>query len=382
MAFERPNLSELRRRFRADLRTYTAGSVALLRSRSFESLLSRIVPNLTHGLYGHLAWVVRQLHADRCDGPMVLRWATLLGIALKPGAPAISSLVEFATTGPSIPLGALVQRGDGVRYRVTAAGVDGGVCKVEIEAEEPGAAGNADPSSPITLTLVSPVAGVDSEGTVTDPLGIHDGVDVESVEQLRARVLQRLSTPPRGGGRGDYVAWALEVPGVTRAWETPRVLGGGTVGLQFVTDDPNDPSASPIPSPEKVDEVHAYVEARAPSTLGRSATSAVVAQGAALGVSLTPGAWVGLVTTAPTAHEINPEIAIAPDTPAVRDAVEAALHAFLAREAAPGQVVRLSRLREAISLAAGEFDHELVSPTVDVTPAADALPILGAISWA
>ncbi len=356
MAFDRPTLRQLMLRFQADLRAYTEGGDALLRS-SVERALARIVPGLTHGLHGHLARVVRQLLPDTCDEPQVLRWAAILGLTLKPAAPAAGP-AEFATTGPSIPLGELVQRGDGVQYEVTSAAVESGVVKVELLAVVAGAAGNADPATP--LALVSPVAGVDSEGEVIGD-GLTDGTDVETAEQLRARVLQRLSTPPRGGGRGDYVAWALEVPGVTRAWETPRVAGAGTVGVQFVTDG----EADPIPSSGKVTEVQDYLVARAPVTIGRSID----------------GEWVGVITTAPVALPLVIEIAdLVPNTAAVQAAIKAEVVDFLLREAEPGKadgstVLYRSRLDEAISRAAGETSHTLVLPAADVAVPPGELPI-------
>jgi len=358
MPFARPTLRTLIDRFRADIRAKTEGGDALLR-RSVESVLARAVPGLTHGLYGHLAWVARQQFPDRSDGEYVLRWASILGMTLRPAEAAVSDAAEFSTIGGTIPVGTLVQRNDGVRYLTTSESNVAGVVTVGLVAEEPGLAGNADVGTP--LNLVSPVPDVDPTGAVTDPSGIHDGTDVETVEQLRVRVLQRLSQTPRGGSRGDYVRWALEVPGVTRVWETPRIMGGGTVGVQFVTDDE---LSGPIPTPSKVAQVEAYLEERAPSTLGRAID----------------GVYVGLVVTAPTAYPIDPEIQVTPDTPAVRAAVEAELLDFLRREAAPGVTIPLSRFEEAISRAQGEESHVLVSPAA-ITPATGELPILGTITW-
>lgn len=358
MPFARPTLKTLIDRFNADIRTYTDGGDALLR-RSVERVLARAVPGLTHGLHGHLAWVARQLLPDRSEGEQVLRWGTMLGMSLRPATKAVCEEAQFDTTGASIPVGTLMQRAAGIRYVVTAASVAAGVVSVEIEAEEPGADANAGTGT--SLTLVSPVPGVDSEGTVTHADGIHDGTDVEDVEDFRGRVLQRLGQTPRGGGPGDYVRWALEVAGVTRAWETPRVNGAGTVGVQFVTDNE---FGGPIPSGAKVTEVEAYIAARAPVTIGRAID----------------GAYVGVVVTAPTAHAINPEIQLTPNTVEVQEAVEAELDDFLRTEAEPGVEIPLSRFQEAISRAEGEESHVLVSPA-SIAPAAGALPVLGTITW-
>ncbi|MEQ9073338.1 MAG: baseplate J/gp47 family protein [Sandaracinaceae bacterium] len=359
MPFARPTLRTLIDRFRADIRAKTEGGDALLR-RSVETVLARAVPGLTHGLHGHLAWVARQLLPDRSEDDQVLRWAALLGMSLRPAEAAVSDAAEFSTLAATIPVGTLVQRNDGVRYLTTSESNVAGVVTVGLVAEEPGLAGNADAGT--AVSLISPIGGVTTVGVITDPDGAHDGTDLETIEQLRVRVLQRLANPPRGGSRGDYVRWALEVPGVTRVWETARIQGAGTVGVQFVTDDE---LGGPIPTAAKVTEVTAYLEERAPTTLGR-----------AIG-----GVYVGLVVSAPTAYPIDPEIQVTPDTPAVRAAVEAELLDFLRREAEPGVTIPLSRFEEAISRAEGEESHVLVSPVAAITPATGELPILGTITW-
>lgn len=362
MPFQRPTLRQLIDRFRADIRTYTAGGDALLR-RSVESVLARAVPGLTHGLWGGLAWIAKQIVPSTADDDYLIQWASLFGLTPKPAAPAITT-ATFTSDGTTIPVGTLVRRGDAVRYIVTNSSVAAGVVTVELEAEVPGAAGNAPVSTP--LSLVSPIAGVDTaSGTITDADGIHDGVDIETVESLRGRLVQRMRNPPRGGGPGDYITWALEVPGVTRVWCTPRVQGAGTVGVQFVTDG----EANPIPTEDMVNTVGEYLAARAPVTVGRSID----------------GEWVGVVTTAPTALPLTIEIAdLETETGAVladvRTAIEAEIVDFLRRDVRPGLadgsvILRRSRLDEAISRAAGETSHTLVQPAADIVLTEGQLPI-------
>jgi uncharacterized phage protein gp47/JayE len=57
---------------------------------------------------------------------------------------------------------------------------------------------------------------------------------LESVDSLRSRMLEKYAAPPQGGDLQDYVTWALEVPGVTRAWSYG---GSGTVVLYFMMDE-------------------------------------------------------------------------------------------------------------------------------------------------
>ena len=87
-----------------------------------------------------------------------------------------------------------------------------------------GAFTNCDPGTPISLA--QPIAGINSGGlTVGFATG---GADDETVDELRNRMLAKYRAPPQGGAASDYVLWALEVPGVTRAWCLPLGTGAGT----------------------------------------------------------------------------------------------------------------------------------------------------------
>ncbi|MBI4800443.1 MAG: baseplate J/gp47 family protein, partial [Desulfarculus sp.] len=87
--------------------------------------------------------------------------------------------------------------------------------------------------------------------------GLTGGADQEADAALLARLLYRIQTPPQGGAGSDYIRWALEVPGVTRAYVYPRRLGAGSVGLTVLMDDA---AYGPIPSAEDVARVQAYID--------------------------------------------------------------------------------------------------------------------------
>ena len=64
-------------------------------------------------------------------------------------------------------------------------------------------------------------------------------------------------------------------------------------------------------------------------------------------------------------------------TQAVQDAVEAELQDLIRRETEPGGTLLVSHIREAISTSAGETDHDLTSPTADVTVQATQITVYG-----
>jgi uncharacterized phage protein gp47/JayE len=86
-----------------------------------------------------------------------------------------------------------------------------------------------------TLSLDVGIAGINGVGTIT---AIRDGIEEETDDELRARLLDRIRQPPVGGDAEDYVQWATATPGVnvTRAWCSPLEMGPGTVTIRFMTD--------------------------------------------------------------------------------------------------------------------------------------------------
>ncbi|WP_332829400.1 baseplate J/gp47 family protein [Escherichia coli] len=69
--------------------------------------------------------------------------------------------------------------------------------------------------------------------------GITGGADIESIAEL-LDVCCMCAAIPGGGALHDYVIWAREVPGVSRAWAWDAWHGPGTVGLAWLYDDRED----------------------------------------------------------------------------------------------------------------------------------------------
>ncbi|QBY56159.1 baseplate J/gp47 family protein [Cupriavidus oxalaticus] len=348
MPFELPTLPKLIERADADLSSKSQDALR----RSDQQALTRVHSGATFGLYGYLGWVARQILPDTCDDDMVLRYAAL---RLKNGRlAAVSAAGTVRCTGQVgsvVDVGVLMQTNNGRRYQVTEAatlGVDGAVVKVQ--AVEAGTDGNLTAGT--VLTMVSPVLGVADQVTVLAP-GLTGGTPQESIEGLRQRVLRSYQVVPQGGSASDYVTWALEVPGVTRAWCLSNYIGRGTVGVLFVRDG----DADPIPDALAVASVQAHIDEVRPVT----ALEAFV--------------------VAPQPHAIHYQLRVTPDTTAVREAVEANLRALHARGTEPGATLLRTHMDEAISLAEGETDHELLSPAADVTVGRTELPVFGSVAW-
>ncbi len=346
--YSRPTLAQIIERVRTDVLTRLSMDDVLRRSDA--EVYARVIGAVTHGLYGFIDWLSNQLIYDTAEREYLERWASIWGISREAAAAATGSVTFTKQAGAVIPAGALLQALDGVQYVTTADATESSPTSAAapVAAVVPAAAGNRATGQ--TLTLVSPIAGVQPGALASALVG---GADEESDESLRASLLRRIQQPPQGGAADDYVTWALEVPGVTRAWVYPGELGVGTVVVRFVRD--ND--VSPIPDSGEVAAVQAYIDARRP----------VTAQ---------------VTVVAPVAVPLNFSISgLVPDTPTVRAAVEAELADLLLRTAQPGGTILLSHIRAAISAAAGESDYTLVSPTGSVTNTVGNMSTMGAVSW-
>lgn len=355
MAFTRPTLPDLIGRIAADFESRLEGADGRLR-RSNINVFSRIIAAVAHALYGFVAWLAKQIMPDECDEDFLLRHANLwLRSGRIPAAYASGQATITGTNGTVIEAGTIFKRADGVAYATEAeVTIAGGTATLQLVAEETGQAGNADAG--VTLTIDTPIAGAAAQATVTAGK-LTGGADIESIEALRARVLDRIRQTPHGGAQHDYVTWAKEVPGVTRAWCYPLEMGDGTVTVRFVRD--ND--ASLIPDAAEVTAVQAYIDGQRP---------------------------VGgeLFVAAPIAQPLEFQIAMPGASASVKAAVEASLKDLLLREAEPegGDVdgtILLSHIREAISLAEGENDHVLVYPTADVIVTTGKMVTYGGVVW-
>lgn len=176
----------------------------------------------------------------------------------------------------------------------------------------------------------------------------------ESIESVKARLLERLRNPPRGGTKYDYEFWAKEVEGVTRAWCFPKELGIGTVTVRFATDGLTE---NGIPTEEKVQEVLAHIKEFAPVP-------------------------ADITVVAPEAQVVNITIAnLLPETAEIKSQIEAEIRALLIREGNPGTLLYKSHINQVISSVAGEENHVLTEPAEDILVGNNKILVLGEISY-
>lgn len=348
MSFNRPTLNALITRIRDGLLSRL--SFEQMR-RSDAEVYAKEMAGASHELHGHLQYISQQVIYDTAASDYLDRWARIwLTIPRLPAVTAQGNITFTGVNSAVIPAGSIVVSQVGVEYSTLVdATIVAGVATVSAISLDAGESANLAATAPLELS--TPIASVNSLVSVAAG-GMVGGADAEDDTKLRARLLARIQQSPHGGADYDYVNWALEVPGVTRAWVYPNELGLGTVTVRFVRD--NDVSI--IPDAGEVAAVQAHIEALRP----------VTAQ---------------LTVAAPIAETLDFTIAVTPNTAAVKAAVEAELRDLVIREAKPAGTIYLSHIREAISIAAGENNYTMTTPSADITTAAGYMTTFGSITW-
>lgn len=340
MAFERPTLTEIIRRVQADAESRLGKK---LMRWSLASVMTRVIAGVSHGLHGYISFVLRQCFTSTAEGNYLERRASEYGIYRLQASKAVGT-VTFTGSG-TVPEGTLLQNEQGSVYVTTAESADG---TAPVEAAVAGAAGNSGEG--MALTLVSPVVGVMSTAVAGELTG---GADAEGDESLRERLLARQKNPPKAGTKEDYVAWARQVPGVTRAWCYPQELGLGHVTVRFMTDGMTE---NGIPNETMIQRVKEEIEANMPVT-------------------------AILHVVPPIPKPLNLTLDILPETEAIKAKIESAIESVVMAEAIPGGGILLTSLDRAISGVSEITSYRIQSPTDDVATSTGEIYVPGTITW-
>ena len=312
-------------------------SVDLELARSNTRALAFVEGAGLHGAYRYLRdFIARQAIPIYSSAEFLDGWLATYGITRKAPAAAVGLINGSGVAASILATGTLAQDDQGRQYRVTAdvAVAAGGTVAASVIALVPGLAGNA--AAGLKLTLVSPVAGVDSAFTV-DASGLGGGADLETDAQAIYRLQQRLSNEPMGGSPADYARWALQIAGITRAFGVRNPAGPTSAGVIIMADG----NAAPgLPTAVQQKLVLDYI--RDPKR----------------------GPPDELFVIIPTAVTKNWTISISPDTAANRAAVIAAVQDLFFREAVPGGSIPHSHVKEVISASPGEYNHTISAPVL------------------
>lgn len=201
-------------------------------------------------------------------------------------------------------------------------------------------------------TIVSSLLGPE---TVTNSLAFENGVDAETDDAYRARVIYRMQNPIQGGSETDLINWALEVSGTTKAAVIREHRGIGTADILFLFN-------NAIPTTPQIHTVQVYLDARKYI----NADIQVIA----------PTAYPVNVTAVITEYVqgFDPSAVIL----AVMANIEAYIHSVLL--GAAGGRVRVVGLENAIFITPGVKNFTMTVPTLDHTLTVEEAAIPGTLA--
>lgn len=383
MPFNRPTLTELRSRNKSYLLTQLKTVGALLRFSNM-GILADVDAGMAHLHYGYLDWIAKQSNPYTATDEYLAAWAALKDVYRKAASAATCKRVTFTGTAKSIiPAGTVLNRADGYQY-TTDAEVTIGSTKTSTgtitavlpdtsaDASGGGEDGNAGAGTPLTLDVS--LDGVDNTATATE--AITGGADIEDEEVFRSRMLLAYQEPAQGGSDADYKEWALEVPGVTRAWVAPRLLGAGTVGVYFMMD-PDGATINDKGFPVGTD--------------GYAAKEKQYSGKVATGDQLTVANYIyeqrpvtaTLYVASPIKTAIPFEISgIATAASSVKAELEKAISGIFFDKGQPGGTIFLTDIIAAIATVDDTAGFLVTSPTQNIVMGTGQLPVLGKVSYA
>lgn len=381
MPFKRPELTELRRQNRQFLSSELSDTGQLMRFSNM-GVLADVDAGMAHLHFAYLDYIARQATPYTSTDEYLAAWAALKTVYRKSAAAAHTDRYRIrGVSGSRVPAGAILNRADGYQYRLDSDGVvgDDGYGYVAITAKLPdpavditggGAKGNA-PSGTV-LTLDVSVAGVDVQGTVTDPL--TGGADIEDEDIFRRRMLQAYQNPSEGGGDNDYIAWALAVSGVTRAWVKRRIMGPGTVGV-YIMCDGDDRTNNGLPvGTDGISAMEDWGTTKATGDQGRVADAIFEVQPA------TALVWVCAPQKLPVDFTIS-GIAAAGKT--TRKAIEEAISGVIFENGSPdgkGQIL-ISELQYALSSIPDAAGYVMLKPDQNIHNQPGKIPVVGKVEY-
>jgi uncharacterized phage protein gp47/JayE len=351
MSFLRPTLSVITQRVETDITSRLTDGIPLLRN-SVLKILARAIAGAIHLLYGFLQFLGNEaILVDRAFGIWLDRHAFIWGLTRKPATFSVGYLRFTGVDGSHIPGGTTVIRNDGIEFVTQLeTTIFGGTAETVSNCKTAGSVGNTPIG--VFMNLVTPISGVDVAVEVINP-PFDTGVDIESDEALRDRILQRIQNPPAGGSAADYIGWATSIEGVFKAFVFSNLefQGLGTVGVYVIDDDPDSPTVSGA----VITDVQTYIDTVRPVT-----------------------AQVTVLNVTPVV--INFTVDDASTDPAIQAATIAAIKQLFQDEGIPGMVVLLSHIVQ-IGLQSGNSDFEIIAPAADVDLNPGEYPVLGTVTF-
>lgn len=366
MPYSRPTLMQLQQQGIQDIQSSAIPGVDSMLAVGFLPVLSYVMAGYAYEHYGYQDWIAEQAVPWTATDEYLAGWAALKGVYQTPATAAIGT-VSF-TGGGDVPMGTIINRSDGFAFRTTADTIipANSTAAVPVQAITPGVSGSTAIGT--GFFLATPLSGIGSSGIAAS--AFSGAADVETQDAFRSRTMQVWANPAQGGSANDYVQWALQVPGVSKAWVFGNAMGIGTVSVFFLMN-PSTPTKG-FPSG---------------TNGGATQESRIVA---ATGDQLAVANWIWplrpvtaiVYALSPVANPINYTIAnLLPSTTAVQAGIAASLAAMHQTNAAPGGTLYQSDWDMAISAAPGVLHFTVNNLQTPIVAPYGTILTLGTITF-
>ena len=363
MPWTTPTLLQVRQMVRDDVTSSLSGAAII--GNTVLRVMSDAQAGLAALILRYVDWLARQLMPDLAETTYLDRHGNIWlvnsdGTTGRKGATSASGTVTFTgVAGVVVPAGTTLAAPDGSAFYITLEFITLATQPIEvaIRSTTTGTAANQVAGTPLALTV--PQSGVNN-AVVVD---LRGGMDIETDDQLRQRVLMRIRQPPMGGCAYDYEAWAMSIPSITRAWCAPREMGMGCVTVRFMVDALR-PDNGGFPLQQDIDIVANYLN------------------------TVRPVAVRDFFIMAPVPEPINFNLSLQNDSLTLRNQVAASCAAMITEKAnpahqvdgqlVPGTTILAAWISEAVNRVTNDFDLTMDDHPM---PHNGALAVLGTITY-
>ena len=202
-----PTIQNVKNNIIQDIEARINQTVKLL-PKAFIRVLAAILAAIIIQLYKYIGWLFLQI------------FVTAGKAILEDIAPAVQTVLEISVDveilNSTLPAGTqFTSTVNNVIYITTQDFLlDTDPKTIQVTSATSGSIGNLDNGA--ILTTVNPLGEIASDATVTAT--IITGIDKESENAYRNRVLQKKQSEPQGGSYADYRIWSVEVSSVINAY--------------------------------------------------------------------------------------------------------------------------------------------------------------------
>ncbi len=303
-------------------------------------------------LYHQANWTLEQSFPQTAQGIYLEQHAALRGLQRSTAAPA-TGLIRFGASNALIDLtieaGTICMTKTGIRFATIEDGtLTAGNSYVDIPAQAV-AAGTAGNVAAGTITIMAAIpTGIHA---CVNPDAFSGGIDEESDEALRARLLDTFKRLPNGANTAYYEQTALSCPGVAAAIAVGRPRGVGSVDVYIATE-------QGLPDVELLETIRTYLQERREIS-------------------------VDLQVLSPTPKTVDISVAVLPAPHVTFEAARAqvgdALHSAFSGSLL-GKGVTMVCLGDILYHLDGVRNYRILSPCEDIPASPTVLPTLGNVT--